>query len=38
VEQMGGDVEVSSVVNQGSIFTINFSVMCLVQQPEDLIN
>ncbi len=28
VEQMGGEVRVTSVVNEGSIFSIIFSVMC----------
>lgn len=28
VEQMGGEVKVTSVVNEGSIFSIIFSVMC----------
>jgi signal transduction histidine kinase len=37
VEQMGGEVKVSSVVNEGSIFSIIFSVMCQVQSLEHLI-
>ena len=38
VEQMGGTVNVKSVVGEGSIFSILFKVMCKVPDAEILEN
>lgn len=37
VEQMGGQVHVTSVVNEGSIFSIIFRMMCKIQNQEQLL-
>jgi two-component system, sensor histidine kinase len=37
VEQMGGEVHVTSVVNEGSIFSITFRMMCKIGDASKLL-